>query len=41
MLNVERDMSEDNNSNSLSIGDIVHELDREETDIVISKEVRV
>lgn len=40
MLNVERDMSEDNNSNSLSIGDIVREFDREETDIVISKEIK-
>jgi len=33
-------MSEDNNSNSLSIDDIVHELDREETNIVISKEIK-
>lgn len=34
-------MSEDNNSNSLSIDDIVRELDREEeTNIVISKEIK-
>ena len=33
-------MSEDNNSNSLSIHDIVRELDGEETNIVISKEIK-
>jgi len=33
-------MSEDNNSNSLSIDDIVRELDREETNIVISKDIK-
>ena len=33
-------MSEDNNSNSLSIDDIVRELDREETNIVTSKEIK-
>lgn len=33
-------MSEDNNSNSLSIDDIVRELDREETNVVISKEIK-
>jgi translation initiation factor 1 len=40
MLNAERDMSEDNDTNSLSIDDIVRELDREETKIVISKEIK-
>jgi translation initiation factor 1 len=40
MLNVERGMSEDNDTNSLSIDDIVRELDREETNIVISKEIK-
>ena len=40
MLNVERDMSEDKDTNSLSIDDIVRELDREETNIVISKQIR-
>jgi len=39
-LTLDEDMSEDNNSNSLSIDDIVHELDREETNIVISKEIK-
>jgi translation initiation factor 1 len=33
-------MSEENNSNSLSIDDIVRELDREETKIVISKVIK-
>jgi translation initiation factor 1 len=33
-------MSQDDNSNSLSIDDIVRELDREETKIVISKEIK-
>ena len=33
-------MSEDNNSNSLSIDDIVRELDREEMNIVISKDIK-
>jgi translation initiation factor 1 len=33
-------MSEDNNSNSLSIDDIVRELDREEAEIVISKVIK-
>ena len=37
---LDEDMSEDNNSNSLSIDDIVRELDREETNIVISKEIK-
>jgi translation initiation factor 1 len=32
-------MSEDNNTNSLSIDDIVRELDREEMNIVISKDI--
>ena len=40
MLNVERDMSEDEDTNSLSIDDIVRELDREDTNIVISKEIK-
>lgn len=40
MLNVERDMSEDKDTNSLSIDDIVRELDREDTNIVISKEIK-
>ena len=40
MLNVERDMSEDNDTNSLSIDDIVRELDREDTNIVISMEIK-
>jgi hypothetical protein len=39
-LTLDEDMSEDNNSNSLSIDDIVRELDREETNIVISKEIK-
>jgi translation initiation factor 1 len=39
-LTVDKDMSEDNNSNSLSIDDIVRELDREEANIVISKEIK-
>jgi translation initiation factor 1 len=39
-LTVDEDMSEDNNSNSLSIDDIVRELDREETKIVISKVIK-
>jgi len=33
-------MSEDNNTNSLSIDDIVRELDREEMNIVISKDIK-
>ena len=33
-------MSEDNDTNSLSIDDIVRELDREETNIVISEEIK-
>jgi translation initiation factor 1 len=33
-------MSEDNNSNSLSIDDIVRVLDREEAEIVISKVIK-
>jgi translation initiation factor 1 len=40
MLNSEAGISEDNDKNSLSIDDIVRELDREETDIVISKEIK-
>jgi translation initiation factor 1 len=40
MLNGEGGISEDNNTNSLSIDDIVRELDREETSIVISKEIK-
>jgi translation initiation factor 1 len=40
MLNGERGISEDNDTNSLSIDDIVRELDREETKIVISKEIK-
>lgn len=40
MLNVERDMSEDKDTNSLSIDDIVRELDREDTNIIISKEIK-
>jgi hypothetical protein len=39
-LTVDEVMSEDNNSNSLSIDDIVRELDREETNIVTSKEIK-
>jgi translation initiation factor 1 len=39
-LNVDEDMSEDDSSNSLSIDDIVRELDREETNIVISKVIK-
>jgi hypothetical protein len=41
-LTVDEVMSEDddNNTNSLSIDDIVRELDREETNIVISKEIK-
>ncbi len=33
-------MSEDNNSNSFSIDEIVHELDRENTNVIISKEIK-
>jgi hypothetical protein len=33
-------MSEDDNTNSLSIDDIVRELDREETNIVIFKDIK-
>ena len=33
-------MSEDNNTNSLSIDDIVREQDREEMNIVISKDIK-
>jgi translation initiation factor 1 len=40
MLNGEGGISEDNDTNSLSIDDIVRELDGEETDIVISKEIK-
>jgi translation initiation factor 1 len=40
MLNSEAGISEDNDKNSLSIYDIVRELDREETNIVISKEIK-
>jgi len=40
MLNGEGGISEDNDTNSLSIDDIVRELDREETNIVISKEIK-
>jgi translation initiation factor 1 len=39
-LNVDEDMSEDDSSNSLAIDDIVRELDREETNIVISKVIK-
>jgi translation initiation factor 1 len=40
MLNSEAGISEDNDKNSLSIYDIVRELDREETNVVISKEIK-
>jgi translation initiation factor 1 len=40
MLNSEAGIPEDNDKNSLSIDDIVRELDREEKDIVISKEIK-
>ena len=40
MLNAERDISEDKDTNSLSIDDIVRELDREDTNVVISKEIK-
>jgi translation initiation factor 1 len=40
MLNGKAGISEDNDKNSLSIDDIVRELDREEKDIVISKEIK-
>jgi translation initiation factor 1 (eIF-1/SUI1) len=40
MLNGEGGISEDSDTNSLSIDDIVRELDREETNIVISKEIK-
>jgi translation initiation factor 1 len=33
-------MSEDNNTNSFSIDEIVRELDRENTNIIISKEIK-
>ena len=33
-------MSEDNNSNSFSIDEIVRELDRENTNVIISKEIK-
>jgi translation initiation factor 1 len=33
-------MSEDNNSNSFSIDKIVRELDRENTNVIISKEIK-
>jgi translation initiation factor 1 (eIF-1/SUI1) len=33
-------MSEDNHTNSLSIDDIVRELDKETTKIIISKEIK-
>jgi translation initiation factor 1 len=39
-LTVDEIMSEDNNSDSLSIDDIVRELDREEMNIVISKVIK-
>ena len=37
---VEDCMSEDNNSNSFSIDEIVRELDRENTNVIISKEIK-
>jgi translation initiation factor 1 len=40
MLNGKAGISEDNDKNSLSIYDIVRELDREETNVVISKEIK-
>jgi translation initiation factor 1 len=40
MLNIEGGISEDNDTNSLSIDDIVLELDREKINIVISKEIK-
>ena len=40
MLNGEGGISEDSDTNSLSIDDSVRELDREETNIVISKEIK-
>jgi translation initiation factor 1 len=39
-LSGERGISEDNDTNSLTIDDIVRELDREGTNIVISKEIK-
>jgi translation initiation factor 1 len=39
-LTVDEDMQEDNNSNSLSIDDIVRELDREEMKIIISRDIQ-
>lgn len=33
-------MSEDNNTNSFSIDEIVRELDRENTNVIISKEIK-
>jgi translation initiation factor 1 len=33
-------MSEDNNTNSFSIDEIVRELDRENTNLIISKEIK-
>lgn len=33
-------MSEDNNTNSFSIDEIVRELDREKTNVIISKEIK-
>jgi translation initiation factor 1 len=40
MLNGEGGISEDNDTNSLSMDDIIRELDREKTNIVISKEIK-
>jgi translation initiation factor 1 len=40
MLNGEGGVSEDNDKNSLAIDEIVRELDREVTNIVISKEIK-
>jgi ABC-type dipeptide/oligopeptide/nickel transport system ATPase subunit len=39
-LTLDEVISEVNNSNSLSIDDIVRELEGEETNIVISKEIK-
>ena len=40
MLNSKGGMSEGNDTNSLSIADIVRELDREKTNIVITKDIK-
>ena len=37
---VQNYMSEDNNTNSFSIDEIVRELDRENTNVIISKEIK-